>query len=298
MPDVEDSEDLAFKVAQIENEARNARNEREKLNEEVQKLAAARNELNEKVRALITTAKDEKDLRDQKNQIIAQMKEERIKTEEEIEELKKIYDEKKAALEKLPEREEKRKRTHARVLRNEIKKLEWKLQTERMSREEENNLVEQIAQLEEEYETKKGRDQLLRELRNLDKQLELKDGQLRSTSYHLRKKSRESRTHHRTMIQAFKQADANRKEADRIHRDFVTKKELADATHKKYIEKIRQVRTFHTQLLEKRQTDRKVAQEVTKAKKEAQVEDALKKFKSGKKLSFEEFRSLIDRGLI
>ena len=38
MPDLEDSEDLAFKIAQIETEARKAREEREILNEEVQKL--------------------------------------------------------------------------------------------------------------------------------------------------------------------------------------------------------------------------------------------------------------------
>lgn len=297
MPDVEDSEDLAFKIAQIENEARKAREERERLNEEVQKLAAERNELNEKVRTLLTTARDEKDLRDQKNQIILQMKEERIKTQKEIEELKKLHEEKKVAVAKLPEDSNPR-RINVRAVRGELKKLEWRLQTERLSREEEKAIVDQIANLEEDYEARRIRDQLQKDFRQAEKQLEIKEGQLRSTSYHLRKKSRESRAHHRAMIQAFKQADSNRKEADKIHRDFVTKKELADQIHKEYIVKMREVRTLHSQLLKERQAVKKEAIEKTKAKEEAQVEDALKKFKSGKKLSFEEFRSLIDRGLI
>jgi uncharacterized coiled-coil DUF342 family protein len=100
------------------------------------------------------------------------------------------------------------------------------------------------------------------------------------------------------MVQAFKKADEVRKEADKSHQDFLTKKKEADAIHQEYIERIQSIRQLSSQVSKIRHEHREKQLAEAKEKMEEKAEDALGKFKSGEKLTFEEFRSLIDRGLI
>ncbi|MFX1514217.1 MAG: hypothetical protein ACFFCQ_16695, partial [Promethearchaeota archaeon] len=120
----------------------------------------------------------------------------------------------------------------------------------------------------------------------------------RSITHELRASSKNSRHHHREMVQAFKKADQIRKEADKGHQEFLAKKKEADTIHQEYIERIQTIRDLNTQISKIRHKHREKQLAAAKEKMEEKAEDALGKFKSGEKLSFEEFRSLIDRGLI
>ena len=114
----------------------------------------------------------------------------------------------------------------------------------------------------------------------------------------LRSQARESRFHHKTMIQAFKNADILRKQADELHAQFLDSKEQANSIHNEYLNYIREISHLRQEINKNKQKFRAQQDAQRREKIEEKTEDARKKFEEGRKLSFEEFRTLIDKGLI
>ena len=114
----------------------------------------------------------------------------------------------------------------------------------------------------------------------------------------LRTDAHESRLHHKTMIQAFKNADVFRKQADDLHAQFLEAKKQANLIHNEYLTHIREINKTRQSINKNKQKFRKKQDEERREKMKVKTEDAKKKFDQGRKLSFEEFRTLIDKGLI
>ena len=123
-------------------------------------------------------------------------------------------------------------------------------------------------------------------------------GVLRSIRSELRRCSRESRQHHKNMIQSFKNADAKRKEADNAHNVFLQIKGQADDVHKEYVSFVKEIRNLNRTIIRAKYKAQDQERKAAQARIEEQVEASVSKFKEGKKLSFDEFRALVDRGLI
>ena len=89
-----------------------------------------------------------------------------------------------------------------------------------------------------------------------------------------------------------------RKEADSIHADIQKIKTQADLIHSEFVEKIKLKRSLTNKIKkysQKLQAEQKSRE--TEARKE-KTTNVLQKTKDGKKISFEDFKSLIDLGLI
>jgi uncharacterized coiled-coil DUF342 family protein len=100
------------------------------------------------------------------------------------------------------------------------------------------------------------------------------------------------------MIQAFKNADILRKQADELHAQFLNTKDQANAIHNEYLGYIREINRIRQDLNKTKQKKRARREKIEREKIEEKAEDAKRKFEEGRKLSFEEFRTLISKGMI
>jgi len=294
-------ESLLVKISNIEAVARDIKQQREEFNRKVTAVANKRNLLNEQVKELIKTAKEEQEKRDNCNQAISEIKQKKILLMKEIEgfveQAERLDGQLDGKQTKTPQ--PKRRTNSAKKIRHEIQELEWKIQTtSNLSITEEREIVEKIARLEKKFRDVRETDVIARDLRTIRSRINVLKGKLRSLDHDLRRYARESRFHHKTMIQAFKNADILRKQADESHAQFLNAKEQANAIHNEYLTYIREINRIRQTVNKSRQHSKAKQDAERREKIKEKTQDAQKKFEEGRKLSFEEFRTLIDKGLI
>lgn len=282
--------------------ARDIKHQREGINRKVTEIANKRNSLNEQVKELIATAKEEREKRDNCNDKITALKESKTLLLKELEGFEKQAEGLNGQLEGLNVKgntHSRRVDISAKKIRHEIQELEWKIQTtSNLSINEEREIVEQIARLEQKFREVRETDVISRDLRTFNNRINVLKGKMRSLENELRSMARESRFHHKTMIQAFKNADVMRKQADDLHAQFIDAKKQANSVHNEYLNYLREINRIRQDINKSKQKVRAKQDAHRKEKLEEKTEDARKKFEEGRKLSFEEFRTLIDKGLI
>ena len=160
------------------------------------------------------------------------------------------------------------------------------------------DIVEKIARLEQKFREVHETDVVARDLKTIISRINVLKARFRGQENELRSQARESRFHHKTMIQAFKNADILRKQADELHAQFLESKEQANSIHNEYLNYIREISHLRQEINKNKQKFRAAQDAQRREKIEEKTEDARKKFEEGRKLSFEEFRTLIDKGLI
>ncbi|MFX0182548.1 MAG: coiled-coil protein [Candidatus Hodarchaeota archaeon] len=297
-----DIESLLLRISNIEAMARDIKQQREEFNRKVTSIANKRNLLNEQVKELIKTAKEERDKRDKCNEAISKIKQSKTLLLKEIdgfnEQAKNLDLQLNGKQERNPQ--VKRRQDHsAKKIRHDIQELEWKIQTtSNLSISEEREIVERIARLEQKFRDVRETDVLARDLKTIVNRINMLKGKLRNLDNELRSQARESRFHHKTMIQAFKNADILRKQADELHAQFLEAKEHANAIHNEYLSYIREINRIRLDVNKNKQKSKAEQDAQRREKMKEKTEDAKKKFEEGRKLSFEEFRTLIDKGLI
>jgi uncharacterized coiled-coil DUF342 family protein len=291
-----------LKISNIEAIARDIKQQREEFNRKVTAIANKRNLLNEQVKELIKTAKEEREKRDNCNKTISEIKEKKsllLKEIEGFEDQAKNLDQQLNGTEEKKTQPNRRSEFSAKRLRRDIQDLEWKIQTtSNISISEEREIVDQIDRLEQKFREVRETDVLARDLRTIIKRINVLKGKIRRLDNELRSHARESRFHHKTMIQAFKNADVLRKQADELHAQFLEAKEQANSIHTEYLGYIREINRIRQNINKNKQKFRAEQDAQRREKLEEKTEDAKKKFEEGRKLSFEEFRTLIDKGLI
>jgi uncharacterized coiled-coil DUF342 family protein len=286
---------LIVKMSDLEKQASELRAERDKLNAEARSKADRRDELNKKMAELIAKVKEHQKLRDEENEKVQEYKSKREAVRKNLGEAKKEVEriKEEEQLEPLP-----KPRIPEKVIRRNLKQLEWKIQTEIIPPDEEKKLVQEIANLQEELEEAE-EIRALRQERNA--RFSTYEG-LKAEMNHYHKlvirTAKASQRHHHEMTKLFSEIDEIRKEADQCHKDFIETKKKADATHKKFIETIKEKEKFQKQLQSKRARARDEHLKEVKESMEARAEKALQKYKEGKKLSLEEFSMLVNRGLV
>ncbi|MHA2339588.1 MAG: coiled-coil protein [Candidatus Hodarchaeales archaeon] len=291
-----DLNDLRSQIGEIESEVRNWRSKREDLNGQVIDKAKTRNELNTKVRELIKNANEEKEKRDKANKEINSLKEEKNKLQSEIEESVKILEKSDGEKDKVPQRVSNRS---IKDLEQEIKNLEWKLQTTgNITLQEERDVVERIGILEEKLINLQEFKELSNEIQDARFKVRKNRQALRKTIQSMNKLARESRAHHTTMIEGYHEANKIRKEADTIHAEIQKIKKSADTVHAEYVNKIKEKRKLSDKVKKIRRIERDEQAAITKEQIKVSTDEAVQKTKDGKKITFEDFKNLINRGLI
>ena len=89
-----------------------------------------------------------------------------------------------------------------------------------------------------------------------------------------------------------------RKQANEYHKQFLENKKKADTHHKDFLSKVSEKNEARTKLKEFQQKVRKEMQEKIKVNLEENTKKAFEKYEKGDNLSLEEFRLLVEKGMI
>ncbi|MBI0583857.1 MAG: phosphoserine phosphatase [Methanomassiliicoccus sp.] len=272
-------------------EAERHRKARDELNEKTREWVEKRDTLNAKVRELVDQAAKHRESRDQLNVKVRESKEQRDKWNKVVNELnEKVTQIKKDNLPKMGPPVSK--------LKKELKNLEFKQMTSVLSKEKEQELIEQMGQLQAQIKDREKAYDQNEEVKNAIK--ELRDAKEQAESHHrsVSESAEKAQSEHDAMIALYEQADSLRKEADGAQESFIANKVNADDEHKKHIENIRQVHDYDKIIAGMRQKARKAKKKDDEASAKEEAEKIFDKLKAGEKLSTEDLMALQKSGYL
>lgn len=271
------------------------RGQRDSLDEEAREWSEKRNELNHKIASLREEAEKTKKTRDELNLKVKELKLKRDNLKGVITEKRKIYEE---LLNKIAE-VEKTVPMSERTTKKKFDELEWKLQTtSALKVKDERQIIDQVKELEKQLAVHK----YIRELRqpSLDMKLEIESLRLQMKVLHseLSKAAEVSQKNHQRMLDIFKQMKELKTEADKNHQTFIEVKTKANEVHNNYIEVVSQMKALERKLGklggDMQLTQLKKALEF----RETMGKEAEEKLRRGNKLTFDEFKILLEQGKI
>jgi uncharacterized coiled-coil DUF342 family protein len=186
-----------------------------------------------------------------------------------------------------------------RATKKRFDELEWKLQTtSALKVKDERQIIDQVKVLEKQLAIHK----CIRELRqqSLDMKLEIESLRLQMKVLHseVSKAAEASQKNHQRMLDVFKQMKELKADADKNHQTFIEVKTKANEAHSNYIEVVSQMKTLERKL-GKLGGDMQFAQ-LKKALefRETMGKEAAEKLRRGNKLTFDEFKILLEQGKI
>jgi len=275
------------------------------LGKEVEELKASRDSLLREADEHLKR-RDELNRKFQEHRLkISELKGERDRLNLEVKKLKSERDEarreasvKRLKLKELKAEYEKMRRQLKGNIQNakeELERLEWSIQTNPYSPSEERKVLVRIARLEEELKSHRKGEELLAQIEEtakdvnaLNQQAELKHGELV-------KMAEESEKYHREMISLVKDAANVKKEADEEHQRFMEVRGKLKEAQQKYLATLLELKATRRQLKEIYRRNGLEKGEELKKRLEA---EASEKLKQGGKLTFEEFKILLEKGRI
>ncbi|MHA1445891.1 MAG: coiled-coil protein [Candidatus Heimdallarchaeaceae archaeon] len=291
-------DELVVKLGKLEENITVLKNQRNEFNQLTKDSLGLRNEINEEIHQFLEKAKEFTVKRDDLNTQVKQLKLQRKELYEGLQINKK-------ALEEIVEKEKllekgdiQKKRRSMSNLSSKIDKLEWNLQTSVLKPEEEREMIqileklsENLNRLAEEVHITTHQTELWRKISSSQKQINQLHSQI--VDY-----AKESQIYHNLMNQQFQQVNALRKKANDYHKDFLKNKKKADNYHKDFLSKVTEKNELKKQLKEAQNDHRKKIRERIKSNIQESVDKAFKKYENGENLSLEEFRLLVENGII
>jgi len=296
-------EDIALKLAELEKDIKHLKHLRNHHNLQVKFNIKRRNELNDQIRSLLSEAKRHRTERNKLNEEVKRLKKLRSELDRQIDEQKRILsllEEKQRNGEDITVDFAARSRILRRVrgMANTIRKLEWRLQTEVLSSDDEKLLLRQIelissrkSSLEQELKT----NVTLEEARSALNKLLSRRARL---SHKISDIAKESQIHHRLMQELFSKVKSLRTKADSYHQAFLEHKREGDKYHQDIMHKIKEKQQLKERLNELRSKLQQRRESYRQQFLEEEVRKALERYNNGEKISLEEFRLLVEKGLI
>ncbi|MHA1636913.1 MAG: coiled-coil protein [Candidatus Thorarchaeota archaeon] len=282
----EDIEFLRAKLRELKGQARDELEILRKDRDQMREYKKIRDEHNKEVRVLIESVKAEREERDRINKDITEAKDRRTAIHAQ---LKSVYDEIRDLRSNLvgsPSNDQRR-------MMRRVEELEWRQQTEQVTRDEELSIVEEIAKIETKLVIigkEKDKQDKISEHRRLARKLKTEATEAHQKVIEL---SEQSQIHHQEVVRIRPQLEEFKKSADTAHQNFVEwlKKVKEGET------KLKDVRTTIDDIYgkvrkhssETRDTDRYERREQQKADERERADEAMEKLKSGKRLTFDEF---------
>ena len=260
-------------------------------------LRKNRDERNNKVKELFQTARDQREKRDKINEEVALNKQMRGILREQVDE---INESMKTLEEKMDGMGVKR---YKKGVSDRIRQLEFKLMTTpNIARDEEQRLVEEIESLSEEFE----KQELFREVKDEHRAFhnKLRSLRLEIRTHHAAVKAlaQQSQQHQETMIKSIEDAKKLRDEADEFHKSVIEvstkiktlRDEIGDLS--KEGDRLRRVLGEETRTERKRR--RKDEAKKRREEEEETAQGLLATYKDGGKISFDEFKILLNRDML
>ncbi len=272
-------------------EAEKHRKIRDELNEKTREWVERRDALNAKVRELVDQAAKHREVRDEMNAKVREAKENRDHWNKIVNELSEKAG--KIKKENLPKSGPSISR-----LKKDLKNLEFKQMTSVLSKDKEQELIEQMASIQNQIKEREKAYESNEEVKNAVK--ELREAKEKAEAYHreVSEYAEKAQSAHDAMIALYEQADAVRKEADAAQEAFVANKIRADEEHKLHIENIRQVHDYDKIISGMRQKARKAKRKEDETSAKEEAEKIFDRFKAGEKLSTEDLMALQKSGYL
>ncbi|NWF96597.1 MAG: hypothetical protein HXY34_10700 [Candidatus Thorarchaeota archaeon] len=283
---VEDIEMLREKLRELKAKARQDLEELRRDRDKMREYKTLRDEHNKEVRALIESVKAEREERDRINKEIAEAKERRAAIHAQ---LKSVYDE----IRELRSVIVGSPSTDQRRMMRRVEELEWRQQTELLTREDEASIVEEIAKIEAtlvKIGQEKEKQDKIHELRRLARRLKDEATEVHQKVLEL---SEQSQTHHQEVVRIRPQLEQYKKAADTAHQNFVEwlkrvkegEEKLKEA--RTQIEEIQgKIRKYASEKQTASRTEKRTQQKVAE---QERLDAAVEKLQSGKRLTFDEF---------
>jgi len=281
------------RIEELTQELYKIKDERDRLNKESLRWAEERNLLHEEIKKLRSEARLFKEKRDALNNEVQSLKilreEDRRKHRENIDQLQKLRQRMREAIAKRePIRD-------ALSLEREIETIDWKIQTNPLSLDEERELVERVKILENQLEVYRSIKGIKDEIARLKNEAKALKEEIASHGEKILEVAGQSQKFHLNMIEHLENIKKLGVKADEMHKKYVENKEEAQTFQSKYAEIFNQIKALQKAIQEKEEEEKtkQLAELRNKLEKEA-----LDKLKRGKKLSFEEFKILAEQGRI
>ncbi|MCX8171551.1 MAG: hypothetical protein N3E47_06250 [Candidatus Bathyarchaeota archaeon] len=281
-------EDLKRRLASLELEASGLLAELENKNADARRLAEEKKALVGKIRALRAKALEYKSMRDSLNEEVKNFK-------AILAELKREYGEKLESLKglKLSIKDYLRFRPakSEEILAREIADLDWKIQTTPMPIAEEQKIIEKIRALERQMEFYRKIKSMKEEVRGLENRL----GEIKNEIALYRRKiaesAAESQSFHDMMVKTLNEVNELKSKLNDVNSRYMENRGEAAKLHLKRKELLSQIHTIRSLIRE--EEERRKRESIT-AIKEKVKREALEKIKRGEKVSFEEFKILVE----
>jgi uncharacterized coiled-coil DUF342 family protein len=281
------TEQLIDRIKVLEEQSVTLRDQRDQLNQEAKEWVKKRNQLNERFKKIIEEVKACKSKRDELNRQVKDLKTRRDEAKKTLEEKRKLVADLKEKFLKL----QKQVSEDPSAIKNKINELEWKIQTTPLKQKEGHQLIGQVKALESKLIWHEQAQELKTKLAELRSEIEALKARSKAAHEELMKAVKESEVYHKKMIELVKTASQVKAEADGAHKSYIKIKEKADETHRRYLHNLSQIKEIKQKI---EGLHRLKQNEIIKSLEES----AVNKLKKGKRLSFEEFKVLVERGAI
>ena len=278
--------ETAEKIRGLRRQLDSLRQQRDASRDEANRWAEKRDAVNKQIRDLRQEATNTKERRDALNAKVSVFKALRDETRASV---KKKLEEVKQLRLKMRHLSLKRPRQDYTALKKQKDEIEWKIQTNPLTLDEEKPLVEKANQLQTQLEIYQQLDDARRKIGELQGQVDSMNAEAKTFHEQLSELAPKSQELHEKMMEIIGKANTLKTEADSYHQKVVQRRLEAQKVHEEYVDVQNRIETLTKQMTEKEEKEKIRRQD---EKREALKKAALRKLKQGQKLTLEEFKLL------
>ncbi|MBR9675736.1 hypothetical protein GOV05_01875 [Candidatus Woesearchaeota archaeon] len=272
------------KTTVLREEVVNLRKILNNIDEDKEKVFSEKTNVSKQISDLIKGVKDDKRSRDLKTRSVSDLKKKRKEFNEVIKEkiaLVKVLNEKKAELVKNRGSGSK----NPKLLKKEIDKLEFHIETEAMGYEKEQKLMKQINSMREEYKKLSVSNSVFDDSKNLSKEID----KLKKEADAVHKKivvcADESQALHEGLILKSNEIDELKKKEEESYKVFLAKKDEFSSVNEKLKKKLSELSALTERIIVKKKEKKKEKKSLEKKVIKEKTQDVEEKIKKGAKLT-------------
>ena len=296
--DLNNNEEIIVRLSKLEEQISILRNNRNECNQLTKDSISKRNEINEQINDLLAKAKEYMTKRDEFNNQVKLFKKKRKDLQENLQQNKTLLDE---LVEKEPSVNQfdlKKRRRSMSNLNEKIDKLEWELQTSVLSSDKEKEIIQHLEKLSDQLNKTAEKVHITSQQTQLWKEISSSQKQINSLHTQIIDMAKESQIYHNLMNQTLHKVHSLRKNANDHHKKFINHKKAADNFHRDFLSKVSEKNELRSKFKEVQQKMKKQMEEKLRINLEENTKKAFEKYENGENLSLDEFRLLVEKGLI
>lgn len=280
---------LEQKKNMVNEKATKFRETRDEWNKKSKTHSTARNELNAEVKELIVQVREQREIREQMNEIVREKKSIRQEANKAVKEIKSRIEALRGPIEQDNSRGKRGQRpVTSHQLRRELQRLEREFEQGRHTGKNEKKVMKRMKDISTKLKQMTSVDDSNDDMKEFRDELKLALNQQEEAHEEVQKAANAAQDAHELMLQWNKEVDKQREKAESCHRELRKSKKEADKAHHLYIVSLRCLHSIQDMLTAMD------GSEVVEGKSEARVEvqDLMTKLMSGDTLSTEELMQL------